>query len=100
MKWRPNSLKSKLTLSIFVIASVSVMATVISNLTLGGVSQTVADLASENLSVTATSARFAEIGQEIRVDTPRLGSAATQYGRQEAFLIQKYVKGDAPLTEY
>ncbi|MHC8491227.1 ATP-binding protein [Thalassospira sp. SM2505] len=84
MKWRPNSLKSKLTLSIFVIASVSVMATVISNLTLGGVSQTVADLASENLSVTATSARFAEIGQEIRVDTPRLGSATTQYGRQEA----------------
>ncbi|WP_231959655.1 ATP-binding protein [Thalassospira indica] len=71
-------------LSVVVIASVSVIATTISNLTLGGVSQTVADLASENLAVTATSARFAEIGQIIRVDTPRLGSASTQYARQDA----------------
>ena len=84
MKWRLSSLRAKLTLSVVVIASVSVIATAISNLTLGGVSQTVADLASDNLSVTATSARFAEIGQVIRVDTPRLGSASTQYARQEA----------------
>lgn len=84
MKWHLGSLRAKLMLSVVVIASVSVIATAISNLTLGGVSQTVADLASENLSVTATSARFAEIGQAIRVDTPRLGSASTQYARQDA----------------
>ena len=81
MNWHLGSLRAKLMLSVVVIASVSVIATAISNLTLGGVSQTVADLASENLSVTATSARFAEIGQVIRVDTPRLGSASTQYAR-------------------
>lgn len=84
MNWRLNSLRAKLMLSVVVIASVSVIATAISNLTLGGVSQTVADLASENLTITATIARFAEIGQVIRVDTPRLGSASTQYARQEA----------------
>lgn len=82
---RPASgLKAKLMLSVVVIASVSVIATTVSNLTLGSVGQTVADLASENLSVTATSAKFAEIGQAIRVETPRLGSAATQYARQAA----------------
>ena len=84
MNWHLGSLRAKLMLSVVVIASVSVIATTISNLTLGGVSQTVADLASENLAVTATSARFAEIGQIIRVDTPRLGSASTQYARQDA----------------
>lgn len=84
MTWHIGSLRAKLMLSVVVIASVSVIATAISNLTLGRVSQTVADLASENLSVTATSARFAEIGQIIRVDTPRLGSASTQYARQDA----------------
>lgn len=79
-----TSLRSKLTVSLALIAGVAIAATLVTALTLDRVGRTVADRASEDLAVSAANARFAEIGQAIRVDVPALGNAQTQFERRSA----------------
>jgi two-component system C4-dicarboxylate transport sensor histidine kinase DctB len=79
-----SSLGRKLVASIVLIAGVAVIATVVTNVTLTGVGRSVSRLASDTLSLAAANARFAEIGQAIRVDVPQLGNAETQFGREAA----------------
>ncbi len=59
-------------------------ATLVTGITLDRVSRSVANLAVENLGASAVNARFAEIGQAIRVEVPALGDAQTQFERETA----------------
>ncbi|WP_428698785.1 ATP-binding protein [Stappia sp.] len=84
MKSDLASLKLKLIASIALIAGVAIIATIVTSLTLTRVGQSVSRLASDTLSLAAANARFAEIGQAVRVDVPLLGNAETQFDREAA----------------
>lgn len=79
-----TTLRWKLAASLAVIAGVAVAATLVTGITLDRVSRSVANLAVENLGASAVNARFAEIGQAIRVEVPALGDAQTQFERETA----------------
>lgn len=84
MRFDPTSLRVKLFASLALIAGIAVVATVVTILTFNGVGQSVSRLAAQNISLAAANARFAAIGQSIRVDVPELADARTQFDRNQA----------------
>ncbi|MFB9886883.1 ATP-binding protein [Balneatrix alpica] len=88
-----TSLKRKLTLALALVALLSLCAPLVTQWLMASLSATVARLAHENLSTAAASARFAQLGQAIRLETPNLSNASTQFEREQALnLLQQHLR--------